>query len=171
MAKKIQYHKRERYIFIATDERDAYGNQIMKDECGKKHLLTGTEMRYENGTKVKCTVVGFGKKPVASITTRYLVLSEPRKVCERKKIPTITYSFSHTPPVVRGFSFVQGLGRHRAGRPFTCSCCGKSFPGKAGWRVDLRDIYFCNSCARKIYVEEERGNRHFIISTPMGNKR
>ncbi len=171
MAKKMQYQKRERYTFIATDERDAYGNQIMKDESGRKHLLTGTDMRYENGIKVRCTVIGFGKKPVASITTRYMVLSEPRKISERRITPDISNSFSHNPPIVHGFSDVQGLGRHKSGRPFICNCCGKSFPAGAGWRVDLRDIYFCNSCAKRIYVGEGRGNRHFIISTPMGNKR
>jgi hypothetical protein len=171
MALKNRFKKGERYIFIATDERDAHGCQIMKDETGRRHLLTGTATRYECGVKVRCTVIGFGKKPIATITTKYLVLSEPSKVSEVERKPTVTYSDSSVPPVVRGFSSVQGLGRHKSGRPFTCSCCGKSFPGHAGWRVDLRDIYFCNSCARKIYEEKGRGNRHFIISTPMGNKR
>lgn len=170
MALKNRYKKGERYTFIATDERDAYGYQIMKDEFGKRHLLTGTSSRYENGIKVRCTVIGFGKKPVASITTKYLVLSDPRKETERKVQSTPTYS-SSTPPLVRGFSDVQGLGRHKCGKPFTCSCCGKSFPANAGWRVDLRDVYFCNSCARKVYIAEGRGNGRFIISTPMGNKR
>lgn len=172
MALKNRFKKGERYIFIATDERDAHGYQIMKDEFGRRHLLIGTPTRYECGIKVRCTVIGFGRKHVASITTKYLVLSEPRKVVEtERKTTTTTYSLSTIPPVVRGFSSVQGLGRHKCGKPFVCSCCGKSFPANAGWRVDLKDIYFCNSCARKIYSEEGRGNRHFIISTPMGNKR
>ena len=66
---------------------------------------------------------------------------------------------------------VQELGKHKCGKPFTCSCCGRDFPANAGWRVDLKEIYFCNACAKKIYEPIGRGNRHFIISTPMGNKR
>lgn len=171
MALNNRFKKGERYIFIATEERDAYGYQIMKDENGRRHLLIGTSTRYEAGVKVKCTVIGYGKKPVATIKTKYLVLSQPRKESEATRKPSSTYSFSSMPPLVKGFSDVQGLGRHKCGKPFICSCCGKSFPANAGWRVDLRDIFFCNSCARKIYVGEGRGNRHFIISTPMGNKR
>ena len=171
MALNNRFKKGERYTFIATDERDAYGYQIMKDENGRRHLLTGTSTRYEKGVRVKCTVIGYGKKPIASITTKYLVLSEPRKESDSSKKSATAYSFSRSPPVIKGFSEVHGLGRHKCGKPFVCSCCGKSFPANAGWRVDLRDIYFCNACARKIYVGEGRGNRHFIISTPMGNKR
>ena len=149
MALQKQYKKGERYTFIASDERDAHGCQIMKDVQGRRHLLTGAMSRYKNGDKVRCKVIGYGKKPVGPITGNYLVLSEPRRVSE-------------LPP---------SLGRHKCGKPFTCNCCGKSFPANAGWRVDLRDIYFCNSCAKKVYEDKGRGNRHFIISTPMGNKR
>ena len=163
-----KYKKGERYNFIATSERDSLGYQIMKDEAGRRHLLVSTSTRYEEGDKVRCTVRGVGKKPIGTITGHYLVLSEPRLV----RTETISVSYSMIDKnLIRGFSDVQGLGRHKCGKPFVCNCCGKSFPANAGWRVDLRDIYFCNSCAKKVYDSPGRGNRHFIISTPMGNKR
>ena len=171
MSLRSKYKKGERYVFVATDERDVYGNQIMKDESGKRHLLTGIATRYENGVKVRCSVLGFGKKPVAPITSDYLVLSGARKVSETTRIPSTISPVSTVPPAIKGFSDIQGLGRHKSGKPFICNCCGKSYPAGAGWRVDLKDIYFCNACARKIYEPKGRESHKFIIYTPMGNKR
>lgn len=162
-----KYEKRGRYNFIATDERDEYGYQLMEDESGKLHLLTGTTQRYAKGEKVRCTVKGFGHKPVGKITGSYLVLSEPRKVVTER----ITVSIPYVKSPERWYSEVQGLGKHKCGKAFKCNCCGRSFPANAGVRVDLKEIYFCNSCARKIYEPVGRGNHHVFISTPMGNKR
>lgn len=162
-----KYEKRGRYNFIATDERDEYGYQLMEDESGRLHLLTGTTQRYAKGEKVRCTVKGFGHKPVGKITGSYLVLSEPRKVVTER----ITVSIPYVKSPDRWSAEVQGLGKHKCGKAFTCSCCGRSFPANAGVRVDLKEIYFCNSCARKIYEPVGRGNHHIFISTPMGNKR
>lgn len=162
-----KYEKRGRYNFIATDERDEYGYQLMEDESGQLHLLTGTTQRYAKGEKVRCTVKGFGHKPVGKITGSYLVLSEPRKVVTER----ITVSIPYVKSPDRWSAEVQGLGKHKCGKAFTCSCCGRSFPANAGVRVDLKEIYFCNSCARKIYEPVGRGNHHIFISTPMGNKR
>ncbi len=162
-----KYEKRERYNFIATDERDEYGYQLMEDESGRLHLLTGTTQRYAKGEKVRCTVKGFGHKPVGKITGSYLVLSEPRKIVSER----ITVSVPYVKSPGRWSAEVQGLGKHKCGKAFTCSCCGRSFPANAGVRVDLKEIYFCNSCAREIYEPVGRGNHHIFISTPMGNKR
>lgn len=162
-----KYEKRERYNFIATDERDEFGYQLMEDESGRLHLLTGTTQRYAKGEKVRCTVKGFGHKPVGKITGSYLVLSEPRKIVTER----ITVSVPYVKSPGRWSAEVQGLGKHKCGKAFTCSCCGRSFPANAGVRVDLKEIYFCNSCAREIYEPVGRGNHHIFISTPMGNKR
>lgn len=162
-----KYVKRERYTFIATDERDANGYQLVEDESGNLHLLTGTTQRYAKGEKIRCTVKGFGQKPVGSIKGPYLVLTEPRKIV----IERITVSVPYVKPPEKWGSEVKDLGKHKCGKPFTCSCCGRNFPANAGVRVDLKDIYFCNSCARKIYEPTGRGNHHIFISTPMGNKR
>lgn len=162
-----KYEKRERYNFIVTNERDQFGNQILEDDSGRIHLLTGTDNRYQAGEKVRCTVKGFGNKPVGPIQGPYLVLSEPRRV----SIERITVSVPYVKSPSRWHSEVQGLGKHKCGKAFKCSCCGRNFPANAGWRVDLKDIYFCNSCARQIYEPEGRGNHRFYISTPMGNKR
>lgn len=162
-----KYEKRERYIFIVTSESDGFGHQIVEDESGCKHLLTGTNTHYSEGDKVRCTVKGFGNKPVGTITSRYLVLSEPRII----HAESITVRLPYVKSPDKWFAEVGELGRHKCGKPFTCSCCKKRFPANAGWRVDLKEIYFCNACAKNIYEPQGRGNHHFIIYTPMGNKR
>lgn len=162
-----KYEKQERYNFTVTSECDMLGNQIVVDKHGAKHLLTGTKTRYSEGDKVRCTVKGFGVKPVGSITGQYLVLSEPRRF--NSELVTVRVPYVKTPE--KWYSEVQYFDKHKCGKPFTCNCCKRSFPANAGWRVDLKDIYFCNACARKIYEPKGRGSHKFIIYTPMGNKR
>lgn len=176
------FKKRERYEFIATTERDSHGYQIMKDLKGNRHLLTGTMTRYEEGVRVKCTVIGYGKKPVGTITGRYLVLASPRKATsntrdsEKNSKPIITYgnssmSYDMRMRYEKWSRNVMGLDRHKCGVAFVCNCCGKSFSPRQGYRVDGRDLFFCNSCAKHIFEPAKRGNSLFYISTPMGNKR
>ena len=162
------YCKGDRYTFTATGEKDSFGGQILRGDQGGLHLLQKSSANYENGDRVRCTVKGFSSFEHDSLTGQYALLKEPRKLTVESI--TVRYSDYSTPPS-QWAREVQGLGRHKCGKPFKCSCCGQLFPMNAGFRVDLKDIYFCNACARKIYEPGKRGNKRFFISTPMGNKR
>lgn len=48
---------------------------------------------------------------------------------------------------------VDGLGKHKCGKAFTCHCCGRYFPANMGFRVDGEDTCFCNYCKRLIYSQ------------------
>ena len=162
------YVKGERYTFTATGEKDALGGQILRGELGGLHLLEKSTSQYEYGDKVRCTVRGFSSFEHDSLMGQYALLSEPRKLT----VDSITVRYAgRSKSPSQWASEVQGLGKHKCGKPFKCSCCGQQFPMNAGYRVDLKDIYFCNACAREIYEPGKRGNSHFFISTPMGNKR
>ena len=162
------YSKGERYTFTATGEKDALGGQILRGELGGLHLLQKSSVQYEYGDKVRCTVKGFSSYEHDSLKGQYALLSEARKITVESI--TVRYSASSKTPS-QWAREVQGLGKHKCGKAFKCSCCGQQFPMNAGYRVDLKDIYFCNACAREIYEPGKRGNSHFFISTPMGNKR
>jgi hypothetical protein len=160
-----KYVRGDRYNFEVTSKHDSAGDQIVKDEAGRLHLLTETGSRYSEGDKVRCTVKGFVNYPKDPFWEPFLILSAPRII----QTVTVTVPYIKTPE--RWHGEVQDLGKHKCGKAFKCSCCGRDFPAFAGWRVDLKEIYFCNACAKKIYEPKGRGNRHFIIPTPMGNKR
>lgn len=161
---RAKYEVGERYNFVATGERDANGRQLVRDTSGTEHVLI-TTAKYSSGDEVRCTVKKYYSRAGENCAEYYLVLDSPRIV--NKEDEFIRYVKSPD----RWYGEVQGLGRHRYGNAFTCSCCGRDFPANKGWRVNLKNIVFCNSCAKKIYEPSGRGSRHFIISTPMGNKR
>lgn len=160
---KSLYKIGERYVFVVTGGKDSNGLPTVKDSYGFEHSLI-TTVQYSFSDEVKCTVVEFCSKVVDNMARCYLLLDTPRII---KKEDSIGYINSPD----KWYGEVQELGKHKCGKPFTCSCCGRDFPAFAGWRVDLKEIYFCNACAKKIYEPKGRGNRHFIIPTPMGNKR
>ena len=162
---KQRYKTGERYQFVVTRRRDNAGNQIVQDRSGILHILSETTSSYAAGDNVKCTVVSHSIAPSPVTKNHYLILSNPRVI--RQVDEFIRYVKSPE----KWHAEVQDLGRHKCGKPFTCSCCGRNFPANAGWRVDQKEIFFCNSCARKIFEPTGRGNSRFIISTPMGNKR
>ena len=162
---RTKYKKGERYLFTVTGERDNHGYQLLRDPFGYEHPLIGTTVNYAKDDEVRCTVREFSLQPNLSTGRSYLILTSPKIV--NKEDEYICYVKSPS----RWHSEVQGLGKHKCGKAFKCSCCGRDFPANAGVRVDMNDIYFCNSCARKIYNPEKRGNHHVYIPTPMGNKR
>ena len=162
------YNKGDRYTFTATGEKDTLGGQILRGELGGLHLLQKSSAQYEYGDKVRCTVKGFSSFEHDSLKGQYALLSEPRKIT----VESITVRYSGRSKTPSQWAReVQGLGKHKCGKPFKCSCCGQQFPMNAGYRIDLKDIYFCNACAREIFEPGKRGNSRFFISTPMGNKR
>ena len=162
---RAKYSVGERYPFIVTGEKDKDGYQLLRDQYGYEHPLTGTTVEYSRGDEVRCMVSGFSQFANPTTGKGSLILTSPRIVNKEKD----DVYYIRSP--YRWHSEVQDLGRHKCGKPFTCSCCGRDFPANAGVRVDFKEIYFCNSCARKVYEPVGRGNRHVVILTPMGNKR
>ncbi len=162
--KKV-YSKGERYLFVVTDVHDEKGRQFVEDSLGIKHILTGASSIYATGDNVRCTVRDFSENQHPLTGNYYLLLSLPRVANQTKAVPKYVKSPREWYPEV------QGLDKHKSGRPFTCSCCGRDFPGRMGYRVDLKDVYFCISCSRKIFEPQERKSSPKLIYTPMGNKR
>lgn len=164
---KQKYQKGERYLFVITGESDNKGRQFVEDSFGIRHILTGTSSSYETGANVRCTVLNFSDCQHPITNNFYMMLTLPRIVNPDGKIAPKKYI--RRPEL--WYAELQGFDRHKSGKPFTCSCCGLDFPGKMGVRVDIKDIYFCNSCARKIFEPRERNTEPKLIYTPMGNKR
>lgn len=163
---KKRYKVGERYQFVVTDVEDNKGRQFVEDSYGIKHKLTGTKTRYLPGENVRCTVILISQEQSTVTNNYFLVLSHPRVVGQRE---IVVRKYVKSP--AQWYSEVQGLDKHQSGRPFTCGCCGQDFPGRMGYRVDLKDVYFCKSCARKIFDPKERKTEPVLIYTPMGNKR
>ncbi len=162
-ALQARYEKGERYDFVVTGRIDEKGHTIVRDSSGVEHSLL-CDTLYKAGDEVRCTVSSYSTTVGERIADCHLVLISPRIIKQEEPI-----RYLKSPD--KWYGEVQDLGKHKCGKPFKCSCCGGEFPANSGWRVDLREIYFCNACAKKIYEPKGRGNRRFIISTPMGNKR
>lgn len=102
----------------------------------------------------------------------------------------------NTPPKKKRFDifdlWASKIGiyeKHKCGKPFKCSCCGKDFGIKEGWRIESTEYCICNNCMK--VINEKRGIKPRrtskgeylgeidysrqpwakIIYTPMGNKR
>lgn len=125
-------------------------------------IIKGYNMN-SNGTEhhLKLRAVEYRLKPVA----RMPGASAPRTNITGE--PLRSRSFRKTPQ--QWFHEVDGYGKHIYGNAGTCSCCGREFGPKKGWRVELKDIYFCQSCKSQIYEPSGRGWMN-IIYTPMGGK-
>lgn len=161
------YKKGNRYTFVVTDKKDKYGNLILEDFYGYNHVLLDNEVQYSAKEQLVCTVKSIEYESDESLLGIHLILSEP-------KIDNNTYVPSKKRYDSRPESWtakVDGYGKHRCGKAFTCNCCGRHFPKLSGWRVELKDLYFCDSCAASIFKPAGRGNHHVYIPTPMGNKR
>ncbi|MGM9780702.1 MAG: hypothetical protein ACI3Y7_02495, partial [Candidatus Cryptobacteroides sp.] len=65
---------------------------------------------------------------------------------------------------------VKDLGRHICRQKSVCSCCGNSFGSGKGYRIELRDLYFCSKCMKKIIEPSGRGYIN-IVYTNMGHKK
>ena len=81
--------------------------------------------------------------------------------------PPRVYPHGKTPQ--QWFHEVEGYGKHIYGNAGRCSCCGREFGPRKGWRVELKDIFFCQSCKNQIYEPSGRGYLN-IIYTPMGGQ-
>ena len=158
------YKVGSRYPFTVTSMTDYQGRQIVRDVYGYQHPLPTTSS-YTVGDEIRCTVAGYSAERSKFTQQYYLQLEAPR--ISRKIDDDVEYV--KRPEKWTGE--VESLGKHKCGKAFTCSCCGGDFGPNQGYRVDFKEIYFCNACARKIYQPKSRGNHHVFIPTPMGNKR
>ena len=163
---KQKYKVGERYQFVVTDAEDNNGRQFVEDIYGIRHILTGTKTKYLVGENVRCTVMLISREQNALTQNYCLFLTMPRVVGQRK---TIVKKYLKSPAQWR--TEVQGLDKHQSGRAFTCACCGLDFLGRMGYRVELKDICFCKSCASKIFEPKYHPKGPKLIYTPMGNKR
>ncbi|MBP5382940.1 MAG: hypothetical protein J6Y45_06260 [Bacteroidales bacterium] len=165
-----RYAAGKRYVFTALGRLNDIGMQLLVDQFGDYQPVR-TSVSYDPGDRVSCKVVGIYSKikPSGEVIVN-LRLVEPRR------LKPLLETDSDQPIIYvkrpeQWYREVIDLGKHKCGKPFTCSCCGGHFPAYAGVRVDLKEIYFCNSCASQIYEPKKRGHHRFFISTPMGNKR
>lgn len=165
---KSHFTSHAEYEFTVT-ERWFIDNQqkLVVDMYGYVHPVA-VPYRYKGGEKVICEVVGvnYDTTPDGEPLV-YLKLSFPRSP---EDIPTGEPKHYLKSPEMWNRE-VEGMGKHKCGKPFTCSCCGRFFPASYGFRVDGKDIYFCNYCKKQVYTKSGRGWSGVIISTPMGNKR
>ncbi len=125
-------------------------------------LVTGHNMNSNPYHHLKLRVVEYTEKPVS-------VKKEPRtKRTSDSDKQTGANAFRKTPQ--QWFREVDGFGKHIYGNSGVCSCCGGEFGPRKGWRVEFKNIYFCQSCKNKVYEPTGRGWLN-IIYTPMGNKK
>lgn len=171
---QARFKQGARYAFIITKKMGLSENSVVKDQYGDEHPII-LPRRYEVDDKISCIVRGYQIKVSKNgqVAKSNLILDMPQKIPDRISLD----SFCPIPPrhykksPSKWASEVEGLGKHICGKPFTCSCCGQSFPARKGYRIDLKEIYFCMDCKREIFPPSGRGWRGRIISTPMGNKR
>lgn len=154
----------KRYLFIVTNEWASPGCQFVEDSFGIRHLLNNANTYYLAGDKVRCTVNSIPKQKNVKTGDYYLTLAKPR-------IANTVRAHDYIKSPQKWRPEVQGFDRHLSGRPFTCACCGLDFPKRMGYRVEIKDVYFCRSCAAKIFGHNDRRVGPSLIYTPMGNKR
>lgn len=170
---KSHYKRGVRYAFVVKTKRLSPVWSVVSDSFGFTHPID-LSPRYKEGDLVSCEVWGFysriNERNEAIVNLR---LKDPRLVPSNTTLDT----FEPEEPIKyikrpeEWWHEVDGLGKHVCGKPFTCSCCGRDFPAKKGYRIDFREIYFCMDCKRKVFPPSGRGWAGRIISTPMGNKR
>ncbi len=170
---KTRFKENTRYAFVVTEKQKGIVWGRVKDEYGWEHPVN-LPKRFEVGDCITCNVYGFFTKITEDgDVVVNLRLEDPRKLpanlTPEEYEPEGPIQFIKAPEVWA--REVDGLGKHICGKPFTCSCCGRDFPARKGYRIDLKDIYFCMDCKRKVFPPSGKGWRGRIISTPMGNKR
>lgn len=170
------YEEKAIYFFSVTNVQPAKKGRYrvtLKGRFGDKYRATCIAAP-PIGRNVRARVDHIARMPAFSLELSILLDEHLTTKKETGYISTPRKAVSVTPQdykIRKLQSEVEGYSKHKCGKPFTCNCCGMSFLANEGWRVELKEIYLCNACARRIYVPGKRGNRHFYITTPMGNKR
>ena len=170
---KSKYKEGVRYAFIVKTKKLSPVWSTVEDQYGIKHPVD-LPPRFKEGDEISCVVRGFyakiNDKNEAIVNLR---LDSPRKLPAKMTMASFVPEepIQYIKPPEAWAKEVDGLGKHICGKPFTCSCCGRSFPARKGYRIDFREIYFCMDCKREVFRPSGNGWRGRIISTPMGNKR
>ena len=160
---KRMFIKEAEYPFVVTG-RFVHNYRLVVDDYGNPHPIN-LPSAYREGETVICKVMDWVYDRDNS--TVYLRLSQPHR---SSVVPEGEPSRFLISPE-QWHSEVDGLGKHKCGKPFTCNCCGRYYPANKGVRVDGKEIYFCDYCKKHVYMKSGRGWKGAIISTPMGNKR
>jgi hypothetical protein len=101
----------------------------------------------------------------------------PKSTPVKKDKPKVSFKSDPAPmpiyrkPPEQWRAEVGMYDKHKCGKPFVCNCCGRSFDKNQGYRIELKEIYFCFECKKKIFKPSHKGWRGSVISIPMGNKR
>lgn len=172
--KKIKsfYQRGGRYAFVIIDMQMTPKNSIVQDRFGRYHHLL-LPNRYKVGDKISCVVLGYQGKVTKSGHRVNLELEYPRKLPAETNIskfePILAPHYKVSPKKL-GMQ-LQGLDKHLCGKPFTCSCCGRDFQARKGYKMDNKEIYLCKDCKQVVFPPMRKGSYIKYISTPMGNKR
>ena len=168
---KSHFEAGKRYAFTAMGKRNGMDWEILVDNYGGYHPVQSNVI-YSSGDRISCKVNGvYSKVQKNGQVIVNLRLSEPRRLRPLNEPPNPEEPIQYVKSPDKWYREVIDLGKHKCGKPFTCSCCGKDFAANQGVRVDFKEIYFCNACKKLIYEPSGRGWAGRIISTPMGNKR
>ena len=157
------------------------GTKVLTDLVDRNHdhHKVLTESVYPAGKEVWCEVNSIDStQPLGwqlELNLSRLIVKEvatavkPSTVFEDKEDKADTQPVCKKSPD-QWFREVDGLGYHKCGKAFTCNCCGRSFNAGQGYRIDLKEIYFCTECKKEIFKPSGRGYMS-IVYTNMGHKR
>lgn len=157
------------------------GTKVLTDleDRNHDHHKVFTKSVYPVGKEVRCEVNSIdSSQPIGwqlELSVPRLIVREvapavePSTVYEHKEEKADTQPV-HIKSPGKWFREVEGLGYHKCGKAFTCNCCGRSFNAGQGYRIDLREIYFCTECKKEIFKPSGRGYMS-IVYTNMGHKR
>lgn len=181
------------FSVIAVEKGKKKNTYILEDRYGERHHLI-TSKEFLQGETIICTVSGYSKRAALdnalvldgdsarikgmSSDAVFRVIkhgeSDERAALEDEEMVYGDNTAPWIPSDRKGPEYwqtiVEGYDKHKCRKSFICDCCGRSFNANQGYRVELKDLYFCNQCKLLIYPKSGRGYVR-IISTPMGNKR
>ena len=131
---------------------------------------------YQPGDQLLCTVESFMEGldlyrvsiPRKANKSKQMVRTSDKNVLKRKNEDL-------TPLKKKARKYVSIFEQyhlHRCGKSETCRCCGKIFEKNKGYRVEIKDWYFCTDCKKIIssYIPKKKGQFARFISTPMGGQ-
>lgn len=130
---------------------------------------------YEVGDEIICEVESYNEDlnvyrvsiPVKVNKSKQMVRTIDRPILRRK-------NENPSPLEKTAKKFVKIFEEyhlHKCGKPEICRCCGKPFETNKGYRVEIKDLYFCADCKKMISsFIPKRGKCARFISTPMGGQ-
>lgn len=159
-----------KYYYFSVIKRRQCNNHktfqyVLLDRYDREQQIQ-SKVDVPEGAKVKCKVNGFCKtylhKKCLDLGELSLVPDKPSDNDEIVKDDVIGSS--------KWYGEIKDLGRHICRQSFTCDCCGGSFGPSKGYRIEMRELYFCSKCLKSILEPSGKGYIN-IIYTNMGHKR